>query len=356
MSTSPITPPSRNTWAYIEKHVEGIELERIGRSVLVRMSGRELKLPPYPEVNAVRLVRRDNIIIPDVPDDWVAEWKANGSNIRIYSIDGEILALTRGGFLLDWKPYISLVESPLKDKLVAATEDGRFLLFGELVGPRSLTRICPDYWRKYIGGEIGYLLFDVYDMEKGVFISLENVRRLAERHGIMTVPTEEIIPDRLMMRMEEFLGVCGGEVWEGFVFKNVERGTVGEVAKNTLKWRLDETREYAARVYMRRYRDPLSWKIYQALRKFVVEGYLDPPVTVGEAPDEAWDARNIILTVLDKVEDGEIPRDKADRTVKDRLYSLTERLLSQRVKRDRWYKKARSMAIKIFRKLHIFTY
>ena len=356
MGQTPITPPSRSTWNYLSERIDGIVLEKYGRSVVIRIRGREIRLPPYPEVEAVRLIRRDGLIIPDVPDDWVAEWKANGSNIRIYSIDGEIIAITRGGFLLDWKPYKYIVESSLKEKLIPATENGRFLLFGELVGSKSLVRICPEYWRKYLGGEIGYILFDVYDLERGVFIDIDSARGIAEKYGMLSPPTDIVDPKKLMDRMEEFLRICGGEVWEGFVFKNPDRGTIKDIAEKTLKWRLDETREYAERIYRRRYRDPLSWKIYQALRKFVIEGYLDPPITVEQATEEAWDIRETILSILDKADKREIPIDKADKKVKDRLYSLTERILSAKIKQDKWYKKARSTAIKIFRKLHVFTY
>lgn len=356
LAVSPISPSSRRTWDYISDKIRDIVLEKVGRSVVVKIRGEEIRLPPYPEVNHVKLVRENGKIIPDVPDDWVAEWKANGSNIRIYCVDEEIIALTRGGFLLDWKPYINLVESPLKKNLISATENGRFLLFGELVGPKSLVKLCVKFWKNYIGGDIGYLLFDVYDIERGVFISLQEVRRLADKHGLMVTQHERIIPEKLMSRMEEFLKICGGEVWEGFVFKDTNRGTPREIAEKTLKWRLDETKEYAERIYRRKYRDPLAWRIYEAFRKFIIEGYTDPPITVDKASDEAWKIRDTILSTLNKLEEGEIPRDKADKKVKDRLYSLAEGILSQKTKHDKLYRKSKSKAIKIFRKIHVFTF
>ena len=184
MESHPVTPSNMYTWNYIREHIEGIEIARVGRAIKIRASGLDVTLPPYPEIEHVRILRRDGILIPEVPSNWVAQWKANGSNIRIYSVRGEIIAVSRGGFLLDWKPYIALVRSPLKDILANALEEENFVLFGELVGPQSLVRICPKYWREYIGGDIGYLLFDIYDLEHQRFLDLRFVERFGEENVI----------------------------------------------------------------------------------------------------------------------------------------------------------------------------
>lgn len=351
-----MSPSNINTWRYLEDRISGLEVSRSGRTFIIKIHDEEIRLVPYPEVCSVRLIRNGGVR-PDVPSGWIAQWKANGSNIRIYSLGEEIIAVSRGGFLLDWKPYSYLLKSAIKDKLVEATEGGRYLLFGELVGPQSLVRLCIGYWRKYLGEDIGYLLFDVFDMDKQIFIDMKSVEALARRHGLMFSPTEWSLElGKLLERIEEFLGICGGEVWEGFVFKDPRRGTYRDIEEGTLKWRLDETREYAKKIYRRIVRDPLAWKIYEAFRKFVFEGYLDPPITLEQVGDDALEVRNRIQSIIEGMEKGDILKEKADKMVKKELYRLAEKILSQKVKSDRWYNKARGGAIKLFRRLHIYTY
>ncbi len=354
--SSPITPSSLGTWKYLESNVKSLGLEKDGRKLIVLFSGRRIIIPPYPEIRSVRLMRKGELIYPDIPEDFVAEWKANGSNIRIYALKDEIIATTRGGFLLDWKPYAALIESPLKERLLDACSEGRYVLFGELVGPKSMVRLCVDYWRKYLNADIGYLLFDTYDLVEGRFISLQAVEDLGRRSKIQIPPREALDVERLNSRLREFLRICHGEAWEGFVFKNTERGSVEDISKATFKWRLDETREYAEIIAKHTNRDPAVWKVYEALRKFVLEGYLDPPITLDTVDDEAWKIRNIILDLLEKTYRGEIPRDRADKKVKDRLYSIASRILSEEIKRAHKYPKILSKAIKIFRKIYVFTY
>ncbi len=353
---SPITPSNMNTWKYIEQRIEQISIGRMGRTLIIRIDDREVRIPPYPEIKPVKLIREETIK-PDVPRDWIAQWKANGSNIRIYSINDVLIAVSRGGFLLDWKPYAYLIDSKLKERLLEATRGGRYVLFGELVGPKSLVHLCVEYWRKYLGGDIGYLLFDVFDIEHQLFLDIRHVQRIADEYGIMFSPTEwEVEPDLLAKRMEGFLHTCHGEAWEGFVFKDPKRGSYKDVEQRTLKWRMDETREYAIKIFRRTIRDPVSWRIYEALRKFIFEGYLDPPITINHAEEETYKIREQIQEALAAMDKGEIAKERADKIIKKNLYRLAEYILSKKIKSDRWYKKARGEAIKMFRKIHVYTY
>lgn len=353
---SPVTPSNRYTWEYIRERLE-CEIVRIGRSVVVKYGDGEIRLPPYPEVDSVEIVRKNNTIIPKVPSDWVAQWKANGSNTRLFSINGVLLGFTRGGFLLDWKPYMSLVESDLKDKIISLIENEGYVLFGELVGPKSLVRICPDYWKRFLNADIGYLVFDIFDLDSEVFIGLSEVYGIAEKYGIMTPPVEkDLSPENLTNRLEEFIKICNGEVWEGFVFKNQERGPLNMIFQTTKKWRLDETKEYAERIFRRTLRDPFVWKILEAVRKFVFEGYLDPPITRNIVDDESFHIRNRILEFLEKLEKGEMPRDIVDKKIKRELYELLGKIVSDKTRSDRLYKKAEKNVVKLFRKLYVYTY
>ncbi len=354
--SSAISSSNINTWNFISKNLPGIELFKKGRSVEIEYVGKRIFLPPYPEIDSVTLIRKDNLIIPEnIPNDWVAQWKANGSNIRIFAIDDVLIAITRGGYLLDWRPYQSIMDSPLKENLIHATMNGRYILFGELVGPKSLVKLCMEAWREYLNGDIGYILFDVYDRIADIFIDLKNVKQLAESSNLLFPPTEwELDVDVLNKRLRDFLEICDGEMWEGFVFKNRERGNFLEIKEKTRKWRLDETREFALEIYKRRSKMPLSWKIFEALRKFIIEGYLDPPITIRESNPSILEIRNDILSILKESKERAM-REKADKKIKEVLNVLVDAILSEEVRGSEGIKKAKNEAIKIFRKVYIWS-
>ncbi len=351
-----ITASNKGTWNFISGKLPGITISRKGRSVHINYAGEEVFLPPYPEIESVKLTRRDGLIIPEnISGNWVAQWKANGSNIRIFVINDVLIAVTRGGYLIDWKPYQSLIKSEIKEPLIRAVQGGRYVLFGELVGPKSLVRLCNNEWREYIGGDLGYILFDVYDRSRGISIDLRTVEDLARKSSLLFPPTEwEIDVKKLNMELEKFLEICNGEMWEGFVFKNKERGDPREIRDKTFKWRLDETREFATKIYEKRSRDPYSWKIFEALRKFIIEGYLDPPVTVSEQNERMLEIRNEILELLKRAED-KSAREKLDKEIRRKLNNLLDELLAGDEKKSKTLQKAKSEAIKTFRKIFIWT-
>jgi len=351
-----VSPSNKDTWKFITDNLSGIKIIKRGRGVQIEYGDEQIFLPPYPEIESVSLVREGGLIIPkDIPDDWVAQWKANGSNIRIFAIDDVLIAITRGGYLLDWKPYQSLTLSALKEMLINAVGDGRYVLFGELVGPKSLVRLCVNEWRNFIGGDIGYILFDVYDRENNEFIPMRQVEALAKENNLLFSPTEWAIDfKKLNEKMSEFLKICDGEMWEGFVFKNKERGSLKVIKEKTRKWRLDETKGFAIHLYKKKLRNPLSWKIFEALRKFILEGYLDPPITVKSTDKEMIKIRFSILKMLEKTSNKSI-REKIDKEIRKMLDMLLDNILSTEVLKEKAIKKAKKEATKMFRKIYIWS-
>ena len=100
-----------DTYRYLMDKLGGIQLERFGKTVVVHYQGKTFRLPPYPEIKSVRILREGDVPVPQVPRDWVVQWKANGSNIRVIVVGGEIVAVTRGGFLVDWSVYRVFIDS-----------------------------------------------------------------------------------------------------------------------------------------------------------------------------------------------------------------------------------------------------
>lgn len=354
--SSVVSPSNKKTWEYLENKIGKINLQRKGRTVYISVEDEEYKLVPYPEIDHVKLERENGLVVPKGIDaSWTAQWKANGSNIRIYEVGNELIAFTRGGYLLDWRPFQALINSELKDNLLDAVEEGRYLLFGELVGRDSLVKLCVKEWNSYLKANIGYLVFDIYDMEKEAFLGLRDVEKHSTKHGLRFAETEwEWTAEKLNTLLEKFLNTCGGEMWEGFVFKKPDRGDINKVWKETLKWRMDSTKEYAHKVIRERTKQKKVWELYEALRKFIIEGYTDPPITKREVSEEENRIREQIQEILKRAENV-AEREKLEKKLKNKLLTLTDRIVSNELKTDKKYNKIKWEASKIFIKIHLYT-
>lgn len=293
--SSVVTPLSTKTSRYIRNKLPNIEIRRHDYNVIVKVDEEELGLIGYPELKDAKFWSDSNRIYVDVPNGWVAQWKANGSNVRIITINNVMLAFTRGGYLLWWGAYKSLVKSRMYEGLVSASSNGRYLLFGELVGRYSPNGRCVGYWRRFFGEDIGFVLFDIYDVEKRLFLDVRSMMRVAEKYGIVVAPVESRISPRKTYRtLYNFMRLHNARAWEGFVFKNKERGTISEIAEATKKLKAEKIkmRSKINSVYPQ---DEKLEKIYVSLAKFMIEGFLDPPITKKDVNNDVWRLRVKIL-------------------------------------------------------------
>lgn len=333
------------TLAFIENHLQGIRFEKHGRTVIVDYNDRSILLPPYPEVRSVVLERKDGLIVPLVNKDFVVQWKANGSNTRIAVIGDVPLVFTRGGFLIDWNVYYAIINSSFVQRVINLFRDKEELvLFGELVGRKSLVRVCTKQWDEILKSDLEYLVFDIFDRKTGEFIPIRKVDEIAQEYGLKTPKTMwDWNVSELNNLLNQFASTCDGELWEGFVFKNPDRGSYQVIKERTLKWRLDETREFAEKIFSSKL-DATSKRIFDSLRKFVFEGYLDPPITKQEVSEKAWDLRERILQELERTKD----KNKLDKNIKKLLNELAKELLAHNLKN-----KAINNAIKTFRRIYV---
>ncbi len=357
--SSIINASNSKTWNALKDKLNNVEFERRKTGAIkVTFNGEKvLWLPSYPKLDYVNLIREtEKITRFDVPNGFVAQWKANGSNIRFINLQDNLLAFTRGGYILEWRPYEMIKKTGLADLLMDTSKGGRYLLFGELVGSKSLVRICPNWWDEYLGAPIDYILFDVYDVITGKFVDLNTVRNLAVKHGLRYSPTQwKWNSEQLLKLADEFLETCNGEVWEGFIFKNVYRGSPMDIASKTFKWRLDMTKGYVERILEKRNTGKLEWDIFNALRKFIFEGYLDPPLTI-EAESKSLSAlRNTIIELISVAKSKLSEREKTEKQLKKSLLILTNQLLAINRGDGKKLKKSIWEATKLFIKTTVYA-
>lgn len=125
-------------------------------------------------------IRRPLMLAPAIarhfPDMVAVEEKMNGHNVRIVSVNGDILALTRGGFIC---PYSTEVARRLVPEDLFAYQP-QLVLCGEMVGPEN------PYVAKeiYPTDSIEFYLFDIAEKNvKGTF-GVHRTHEMAERFGL----------------------------------------------------------------------------------------------------------------------------------------------------------------------------
>lgn len=107
------------------------------------------------------------------------EEKMNGYNVRVISLDGKLVALTRSGHVC---PYSSEKANTLLDHSFF-TENPQLVLYGEMVGPDN------PYVPKEIYGieSLEFFVFDIRHKDTGAPLPLHERRSLAEKYGFRQV-------------------------------------------------------------------------------------------------------------------------------------------------------------------------
>jgi putative ATP-dependent DNA ligase len=129
-------------------------------------------------------IKRAMLLAPAIRSNFkgrlAVQEKMNGYNVRVVSIDGDVLALTRGGFIC---PFSTEVARKRINPLVFERQP-ELVLCGEMVGPEN------PYVPKSIYGvdSIDFFLFDVSKKNSRNMMGTDFTRSIAEEYGIRSAP------------------------------------------------------------------------------------------------------------------------------------------------------------------------
>lgn len=169
------------------------------------------------------------------------EEKMNGYNVRIVSIRGSIIALTRGGLVC---PYTTeKVRYEIGDDFFRDHPD--LLLCGEMVGPDN------PYVPKDIYPEvesISFYIFDIREKNTGKPLTIRQKHELCEHYGIKTVRKFGEFPSQAAAgTVTEIIRELGAAGREGVVIKDPEMKVTP--LKYTCSQSTNSDLEYAFRFY-----------------------------------------------------------------------------------------------------------
>ena len=143
------------------------------------------------------------------------EEKMNGYNVRVASIDGEVVALTRGGFIC---PYSTEVVSRLIPEELF-NDHPEIVLCGEMVGPEN-PYVPKDI---YPTDSIDFYLFDISRKNWKGTLGVNKTHEFAKAYGLLATPMlGEFRIDRAYSEIVRILEDLGKKGREGVVMKDPE--------------------------------------------------------------------------------------------------------------------------------------
>ena len=164
-------------------------------------------------------IRRAMMLAPALEkhfsDTLAVEEKMNGYNVRITSVDGEVIALTRGGFIC---PYSSEVAGRILPEGIFE-ENPDLVLCGEMVGPEN------PYVPKsiYPTDTIDFYLFDLAHKNSKKTLGVHKTHQFADEHRVKaTALLGEFRKDRAAEKIKRIIKQLGRRGREGVVIKDPE--------------------------------------------------------------------------------------------------------------------------------------
>lgn len=136
-------------------------------------------LPPYPKIGRIFVLKEG--LERYFTESFFVEEKADGYNIRVFSLNGKTFALTRGGFIC---PFSTDRLMDLYDFKNFFQHFPNYILCGEIVGPNNPYM---ELYPPYIKFDIDFRLFDIYDIKSGTFLLPEERYKIVEEFKIPSV-------------------------------------------------------------------------------------------------------------------------------------------------------------------------
>lgn len=164
-------------------------------------------------------IRRAMVLNPTIKKHFngvekvVVEEKMNGYNVRIATIKGEILAITRSGYIC---PYTT-EKANEKLNLKFFEDFPELVLYGEMIGPDN------PYLSKDIYGieSVEFYIFDIREKNTGEPLRIIKKQEILQKYGFFQVKSfGEISVETAPEKITEIIKELGEEEREGVVIKD----------------------------------------------------------------------------------------------------------------------------------------
>lgn len=158
----------------LKKEISGLER---GTALFLGSKGEVIR--GFPKI--LRAFYLDPLLKRHFAEEVAVEEKLNGYNVRACSVEGKLLALTRGGFVCPYTTSRLREDENLKSFL---EENPNLVACGEVVGEEN-----PYVAHRYPEAEdFGFFCFDLREKGTGNPLGVDEKRKLCQDNGIAQVP------------------------------------------------------------------------------------------------------------------------------------------------------------------------
>lgn len=164
-------------------------------------------------------IKRAMMLVPAIQRHFsgtvAVEEKMNGYNVRVASIDGDVYALTRGGFICPFSTEV--VRDRIDHRIFYDHPD--IVLCGEMVGPEN------PYVPKEIYNidSIDFYLFDISRKNRQGTCGIARTHAIGEEYGLRCTPLlGEFRADRAALEIFQIVRRLGNRGREGVIIKDIE--------------------------------------------------------------------------------------------------------------------------------------
>ncbi|GAB4308754.1 MAG: ATP-dependent RNA/DNA ligase MthRnl [Methanobacteriaceae archaeon] len=165
-------------------------------------------------------IRRTLILSPALEnhfnDKVAVEEKMNGYNVRIASIDNQIFAFTRGGYVC---PFTTKKALELMDLNSFFQENPNLVICGEMVGTENpyVSHHYPEI------GKLGFKIFDIREKTSNKPLNIPEKFDIIKKYNLPPVRLFGVYKvNKVSMEVKEIIKKIGKEGREGVVIKDLE--------------------------------------------------------------------------------------------------------------------------------------
>ena len=164
----------------------------------------------YPQIG--RVLRLDTGLAEQFQAPVWAEEKVDGYNVRVFMLDGELVALSRGGFIC---PFTTDRAADFID-LTLFDDHPELILCGEMAGPGNPYM---EGYPPYIAEDVRLLIFDMMRIDQPGFLPQHERMALAERYALEQPEIFGRFELAQVRELEEILLTVNDDGREGIVLK-----------------------------------------------------------------------------------------------------------------------------------------
>ncbi|MGC9517868.1 MAG: RNA ligase [Methanomicrobiales archaeon] len=165
-------------------------------------------------------IRRTLMLYPTIENHFkekiALEEKMNGYNVRIATVNNEIFAFTRGGYLC---PFTTKKANEILDLEPFFKDNPDLVICGEMVGTKNpyVSHYYPEI------GDLGFKIFDIREKISNNPLNIEKKYELLKKYELPGVTLFGVYyPDQAVKEVEKIIKILGEEGREGIVMKDIK--------------------------------------------------------------------------------------------------------------------------------------